>query len=193
MPHDELVRMRDSSADPAFQDKVSVAEHQAFAREYATESPVRALGLLAAIPGYQVAKGFGAMQSRTGTRVAGPQMAAGFRGLGEGWMQALRNAIPDLVPTAQAAETLAVEQPRVIHGQAFFNNPVGASPIDRRGPWFGVPRASDHASSAVVPAPQAAPVSVPKSFESEYERELRVIRGNTGGVVPHQGLGAKQR
>jgi hypothetical protein len=93
LPHARLVGLRESNPDPAFQQAVAPAEHRAFAREYASEYPARAVGLVGAIPMYQVAKAAGLLGSRTGVTQPGAQMAAGFTGLGEGWALALRRAL----------------------------------------------------------------------------------------------------
>lgn len=76
--------------DPLAQKFLAPYEHQAFAREYTEESPGRAIGLLGAIPGYQLAKLLGMMQSRTGSGDALNQMQSGFRGMGEGFINLMQ-------------------------------------------------------------------------------------------------------
>jgi hypothetical protein len=55
----------------------------------------------------------------------------------------------------------------------FMESLLPPSPIDRRGSDFGVPPAP--APAAVAPAPV-------QGFESEYERELRVLRGGQTSI-----------
>lgn len=90
MSFDELRRLRASLPDPQVQRFLAPYEHRAFAREYMKENPVKGLGLLAAIPGYQVAKGLGVLGSRTGASQPWAQMKAGYTGMGEGLLGALR-------------------------------------------------------------------------------------------------------
>lgn len=93
--------MRDAAPASQQQD-LAPQEHEAFAREYATESPLLATGLIAAIPGYQVAKAAGIMGSRTGSSQPMAQMMAGYSGLGQGWMNAARRGFGALFPQTPA-------------------------------------------------------------------------------------------
>lgn len=101
MTHAELRLARDQPG--ADQQALAPAEHQAFAREFAAESPLQALSLVPAIPAYQLAKGIGAIGSRTGASQPVEQMAAGYRGLGQGWGAALRRLMESSIPSAEAA------------------------------------------------------------------------------------------
>jgi hypothetical protein len=80
----ELRRLRDYLPDPKAQQFLAPYEHRAFAREYMSQNPVKGLGLLAGIPGYQAAKGLGLMGSRTGFSDPWGQMKQGYMGMGEG-------------------------------------------------------------------------------------------------------------
>jgi hypothetical protein len=88
--HAALRSARDVDPSQLNQQLLAPFEHRAFAREYASENPFRALGLIGGIPAYQAAKGMGLMGSRTGASQPFDQMMQGFTGLGEGWLQALR-------------------------------------------------------------------------------------------------------
>jgi len=158
--HAGLRQLRDQPG--ADQQALAPAEHQAFAREYAAENPVKALGLIPAIPAYQAAKGVGLLGSRTGASQPGAQMAAGYKGLGQGWGLALRRFMESVIPSAAAAEP----EPQVVQ----VMNPDGTMSF-RQVPAAGA--ASAPAPAVAPPAPAAAP----RTFESEYARELRVIRG----------------
>jgi hypothetical protein len=85
LSHDELMRLRHQNPD--LQDLLAPYEHRAFAREYVGQNPLGALGMIGAIPGYQLYK----MTGRSGAR-SNPsldQMVQGFKGTGEGLMNAL--------------------------------------------------------------------------------------------------------
>jgi hypothetical protein len=84
MSFEELRRLRASLPDPMAQRFLAPYEHRAFAREYMRENPFKGLGLLAGIPGYQLAKGMGLMGSRTGFSDPLRQMGQGYLGVGEG-------------------------------------------------------------------------------------------------------------
>lgn len=168
LSHMDLLMAR--RAPGADQQALAPAEHQAFAREYAAENPFLATGLALAIPAYQVAKGVGLIGSRSGTTQPFTQMGAGFKGLGQGWMQALKS----FLGTGAQAQAAGVTQ----------DNSVGASAIDRRGADFGVPPLPPLNPFAGSPAPVVAPppAPTPTPFESEYARELSVIRGGRNSV-----------
>ena len=85
LSHSELVRLREQN--PELQDLLAPYEHRAFAREYVTENPLRALGMVGAIPGYQLYKMTG--QSGARSKPSMNQMLQGFQGTGEGLMNAL--------------------------------------------------------------------------------------------------------
>ena len=74
-----------TSDDPLMQEILSPLEHRAFAREFTRENPLNALGLLAAVPGYQVAK----MVGRAGAPRTAPSMQQFWGGL-QGIAQGLR-------------------------------------------------------------------------------------------------------
>jgi hypothetical protein len=84
MSHAELITLRNSlPPDSPKQKELASYEHQAFAREWAKESPTLATAsLLAAIPAYTAAKGVGAVKSRTPASLE--EMAAAYKGLGQG-------------------------------------------------------------------------------------------------------------
>lgn len=86
----ELRRLRDSLPDPKAQEFLAPYEHRAFAREYMSQNPLMGLGLLGAIPGYQMAKGLGLIGSRTGFTNPFRQMGQGFMGIGEGLSEFIR-------------------------------------------------------------------------------------------------------
>jgi hypothetical protein len=163
LSHEDLWRMRDQPG--ADQQALAPLEHQAFAREYAAENPVRALGLVAGIPAYQAAKGVGLMGSRTGVSQAGAQMAAGYKGLGQGWGMALRRFMESIIPSAEAAEV----PPQVVQTR----NPDGTTSYRKVAP------VTPAAPAQVTPPVPAAP---PRTFESDYERELRFLRGGRNSV-----------
>ena len=59
-------------------------EHRAYARESVAENPLMAASIGVATPAYALAKGLGLIGSRSGGSSPFTQMAAGFRGIGEG-------------------------------------------------------------------------------------------------------------
>jgi hypothetical protein len=85
LSHAELVRLREQNPD--LQEVLAPYEHRAFAREYVGANPLMAVGMLGAIPGYQLYKMTG--QSGARTKPSLQQMVQGFRGTGEGLMNAL--------------------------------------------------------------------------------------------------------
>ena len=177
LSHEELSRMR--NAPEADQELLAPLEHQAFAREYASESPLLALGLLGAIPAYQLGKSLGLIGSRTGASQPGAQMAAGYRGLGQGLAQAGRRGFGALFPSAEAVGPTA---PTSDAGTIF------ASPIDRRGPYFGAPPSP---VASLQPTPKKKPagpgaVGPAGPVIPGFEREFGVINQQVGGAVPHQ-------
>jgi hypothetical protein len=86
MSFHELRELR--SLMPQAQKFLAPYEHRAYARELMQQSPGMGLGLIGAIPGYQVAKGLGLMGSRTGLDLG--QMGQGYMGMGEGLLGYLR-------------------------------------------------------------------------------------------------------
>jgi hypothetical protein len=88
MSFDELRMLRERM--PNAQQFLAPYEHRAFAREYVMQNPALGLGLMGAIPGYQVAKGLGLMGSRTGLGNPLGQMGQGYMGMGEGLLGYLR-------------------------------------------------------------------------------------------------------
>lgn len=171
----------------ADQSALAPLEHQAFAREYAAENPISALGLVAGIPAYQAAKGIGLLGSRTGASQPGEQMAAGYKGLGQGWGMALRRFMDSVISPANAAGPSDLMHQGItpeVQANPARVEAVGASPADRRGVWFGVPRpAGTISGNDIVKSPYApTPAPAPQTFESEYERELRVLRGGQNSI-----------
>jgi len=89
MSHSELYLAREKAATPEEQKHIAPYEHRAFAREYVEENPITgSIGLAVAIPGYQAAKAIGAHGTRTG--VQGKQIAEGYKGIGEGLVNAIK-------------------------------------------------------------------------------------------------------
>jgi hypothetical protein len=88
MSFDELRMLRERM--PNAQQFLAPYEHRAFAREYVMQNPALGMGLMGAIPGYQVAKGLGLMGSRTGLGNPLGQMGQGYMGMGEGLLGYLR-------------------------------------------------------------------------------------------------------
>lgn len=127
----ELMRMRNAlpATDTAGQQRLAPFEHQAFAREVAQDTPLQAVGLLAAIPAYQVAKATGIMKSRTGATQPWEQILAGYKGLGQGWAKAAKGlfgAAP--TPSAPLAPAYgAVKQPGLIPG-------IEGAPVENPNP-----------------------------------------------------------
>jgi hypothetical protein len=161
----QIVGLREEFPDLASQQWLAPLEHQGYAHEVASENPLRGLGLIAGIPAYQAAKGVGLMGSRTGSSQPLKQMAAGYKGLGQGFGLALRRMMESVISPAAAAAP-SIERPEA----------VGASPIDARGdPQFGL-----RGFPGVAPAP-VAPVPA-RSFESDYDRELRALRGGQNSI-----------
>jgi len=152
-------------APGADQQALAPLEHEAFAREYAAENPFAAIGLVAGIPAYQAAKGVGLLGSRTGASQPGAQMAAGYKGLSQGWGMALRRFMESVLPSAEAAEPPRVEQSMNRDGSMTFRREPATAPV---------------VAAPVTPA--ATPIAPPRTFESEYERELRVLRGGRNSV-----------
>jgi hypothetical protein len=119
LSNSELMRMRNAAPDAATQARLAPYEHRAFAREVAQDTPVQAVGLLAAIPAYQVAKATGLMKSRTGATQPWEQILEGYKGLGEGWAAAAKTGFGALLkkPAAPAVPALgAIKQPGLIPG-----------------------------------------------------------------------------
>jgi hypothetical protein len=84
MSHADLLNLRNSLPvnDPR-QQILAPYEHQAFAREWAQQSPwVATPSLLAAIPLYSMAKGMGLLDTRSSASL--DEMADAYRGLGQG-------------------------------------------------------------------------------------------------------------
>lgn len=130
LSNSELMRMRNATTDPAEQQRLAPFEHRAFARESAQDTPLQAVGLLAAIPAYQVAKATGLMSSRTGSTQPWAQMLEGYKGLAEGWTSAAKTGFGALVkkPTNPVAPAFgALKQPGLIPG-------VEGAPVENPNP-----------------------------------------------------------
>ena len=127
----ELMRMREAAGqDATAQGRIAPYEHRAFVREATQESPLRSLGFIAAIPGYQVAKATGLMSSRTGSTQPWAQILEGYKGLAEGWTSAAKTGFGALLkkPTAPDAPAFgALKQPGLIPG-------VEGAPIENPNP-----------------------------------------------------------
>lgn len=145
LSHAELLRLRASTDDPEMQQFLAPYEHQAFAREYAQENPIRAIGLLASIPGYQAAKAAGLIGSQTGTGGFGAQMAAGYKGLAQGYGSLLSlGAKGTPVPDSLRSRPLPVAPLEV----PAPNEPLYKTPTKARAPSTAVP---DFLSSHPLP------------------------------------------
>lgn len=93
--HADLLNARSKTKDPRVQAQLAPLEHRAFAREFATESPISAaVSLPFAIPLYTLSKKLGLQNSRTPGSME--QMTQGFRGLGEGLGIAGRSMLDQL-------------------------------------------------------------------------------------------------
>ena len=93
--HAELLGARSKTKDPKVQAQLAPLEHRAFAREFATESPVAAaVSLPFAIPAYSVAKALGLQKARS--PASWEEMRQGFTGLGEGLGNAGQNMLNQL-------------------------------------------------------------------------------------------------
>lgn len=84
MSFQDLWLLRDATSDdPLMQEILSPLEHRAFAREFTRENPLNALSLLAAVPGYQIAK----LTGRAGAPRTAPSMQqfwGGVQGIAQG-------------------------------------------------------------------------------------------------------------
>ena len=87
---DDYRLLREQLPDQQSQRLLAPFEHQAFAREYAQSNPLASLGLLGAIPAYQLAKFTGLMSSRSGSGDAVDQMFGGLTGLAQGLYSSVR-------------------------------------------------------------------------------------------------------
>lgn len=100
LSHADLYRMR--NAPGADQQLLAPAEHRAFAREFAQESPVRAgLSLPFAIPAYTAAKALGLTDARSPASL--DEMFAGYHGLAEGMLDRI---IPSAYASHEQSETV---------------------------------------------------------------------------------------
>lgn len=90
MSHSQLYLLRSKLTEQKAVDLVAPYEHRAFSREYVAENPVSGtIGMIGAIPGYQVAKAAGMTGSdeqKTGPSLE--QMKQGAIGVGEGVIKA---------------------------------------------------------------------------------------------------------
>lgn len=180
----DLEELRKAYPDPGVQRALAPYEHQAFAREYTQEYPVRALAGIGAVPAYQAAKVGGLLGSRSGTLDPRGQVRAGYRGMLQGYGALLRRGIEALLPSAQAA------QPAAYNPEESASYTYGRSPIDRRGAYFGAPPIPPIASQQPPAKPPAGPGAVrpQQSMIPGFEREFGVINQQSGGAVPHQSI-----
>lgn len=91
LPHPDLVQLRDQfNNNPQAQAMLAPAEHQAFAREFATESPFKAaVSLPFAIPAYTAAKYLGLpIAANSRSQPSMDEISAGYKGLGQGLVKA---------------------------------------------------------------------------------------------------------
>lgn len=83
--HKELIQLREATDDKEGQNAIAPYEHRAFAREAIQESPIpiaAAIGIAAAVPGYQVKKLLNPEVSRSDPSIE--QVVEGFKGVAEG-------------------------------------------------------------------------------------------------------------
>lgn len=96
LPWSELIAMRQNpkNSSMAEQLRLAPAEHRAYAREHVLDSPVLGtVGMLAAIPGYSLAKALRLLpKDKLMTPASIEEMAEGYRGLQEGLTAALRGS-----------------------------------------------------------------------------------------------------
>lgn len=141
-----LLERRAAGPDLAAQQRLAPLEHQAFAREIATEHPLQAVGMLGAIPAYQGAKALGLMKSRTGTTQPLAQMWGGYKGLAQGWANAanrgLGATLAKLAPVQPADDVFAPSPAEVVGQQldaakaAIPERPkIGRYQYTRGGQW----------------------------------------------------------
>jgi len=91
LSHAELYLRRSRTTDPKEQEELAPAEHRAFAREFAQESPfTAAVSLPFAIPAYTAAKALGVVSARSPASTR--EMSQGFIGLLEGLREARRES-----------------------------------------------------------------------------------------------------
>lgn len=93
MGHSELLQARKVAGrnNQAAQDKLSAAEHRAFAREYVSENPSAALPLAVMTPVYQLSKMMKFGNSRSNPSL--DQAASGLTGIKEGLAKAIKGII----------------------------------------------------------------------------------------------------
>jgi len=85
LSHADLLRMRERESDPEVQKRLAPYEHQAYARELVRRNKMNAVGLLGAIPGYQLAKLLGVLPvDEKSTPASFAQLYGGLKGLGQG-------------------------------------------------------------------------------------------------------------
>lgn len=88
MSHSDLMELRNHipADNQQTQNLVAPYEHQAFAREYVNENPIRGtIALAGEIPAYYLAKMTGLASGRSQPSLQ--EMAAGYNGIGQGLMQ----------------------------------------------------------------------------------------------------------
>lgn len=99
LSHDDLLQLRKLYQDPQAQASLAPIEHEAYARQYAAESPLTGgASLSVAIPAYTLAKYLN-LPIAQGARSA-PSMEeiiSGYRGLGGGLLQAGRKSLRGLL------------------------------------------------------------------------------------------------
>jgi hypothetical protein len=101
LPHEELYAMR-RQAPANMQGMLAPLEHRAFAREFATESPVLAgISMPFAIPAYTAAKALGLTNARSPASL--DELFAGYHGLAEGM---LSRAVPSAHADHEQSETI---------------------------------------------------------------------------------------
>lgn len=89
LSHAQLYNLRQLyNNNPQMQNQIAPAEHQAFAREFATESPLSAaVSLPFAIPAYTLSKYLGLTQGSR-SQPSLEEVLSGYKGLGQGLLQA---------------------------------------------------------------------------------------------------------
>lgn len=152
--HAELVTLRDNTGSKEGQNAIAPFEHRAFAREAIQDSPVpvaAAIGIAAAIPGYQVKKMIKPEESRSDVSIE--QVVEGFKGVGEGLAAVVTE------PWKQAWNYVSEKAEEVKQALAPSESTKEAS----TSPWMKM-WGSD------LPKPKQAPVEVPAAFiEPQFE------------------------
>lgn len=139
--HSDLYNARMSTDDKAIQNALAPYEHRAFTREAVQDSAVpigAAIGLAAAIPGYQASKALGMEKSRSDPSLK--QAVEGYKGIAEGlgnvikkpWEEAwnsVKQAV-GITPDVPVAPTANAPWDMQFGGQRKVDTTPKAAPVD---------------------------------------------------------------